>query len=129
MTERTNSAALAVGDLVCLYRRRSKGLGIILRYCNDIGSLINEDPRTVMEVYRDFAIKDWRRREDFKTQICQKSADPDLVYDFFLYNTAYKGKLKIKFAFIEWLKKPSNHSADIVYSQNGWFPADWLRSY
>lgn len=129
MTKRTTGVVLGVGDLVCMYRRRSKGLGVVLKYCSDIGACMDEDPETVMEVYRDFAIKDWRRREEFKKQICQKSKDPELVFDFFLYNTAYKGKLKTKFAFVEWVKKPSNHSVDVVYSRNGWYPADWLRSY
>ncbi len=26
--------------------------------------------------------------------ICAGSSDPDLVFDFFLYNTAFQGKLK-----------------------------------
>ena len=129
MSSTSTNFALGVGDLVCMYRRRSKGMGIILRYCGDIGECMNEDAETVMEVYREFAIKDWRRRDEFKTQICQKSCDSNLVFDFFLYNTAFQGKLKTSFAYVKWLKRPSNHTADVMYSQCGWFPSEWLKSY
>ena len=129
MTKRSRPPKLKVGDLVCMYRRRAKGLGIVLRYCDDVGEHMGEDAQTILELYKDFAVKDWRARDTFKKSICQKSSDPDLVFDFFLYNVAFKGKLKKRFAYVRWSKKPSTYSADAVYSTCGWFPAEWLRSY
>ena len=112
-----------------MYRRRAKGMGIILRYCDDVSEPMGEDAETVLEVYKDFAVKDWRARDKFKKSICQKSSDPDLVFDFFLYNVAFKGKLKKRFAYVRWSKKPSTYNADAVYSLSGWFPAEWLKAY
>jgi len=126
---KSSLSPLVVGDLVCMFRRRSKGLGIVMHYCADIEECMKRNPEEVMESYREFAIKDWRRRDDFKKMICRDSCDSDLVFDFFLYNTAFKGKLKTKFAFVKWFKKPSTYSADAVYSLTGWFPAEWLRAY
>jgi len=129
MTKKRTSPKLKVGDLVCMYRRRAKGMGIVLRYCDDVSEPMGEDAAAVLETYRDFAIRDWRRRDEFKQSICARSGDPDLVFDFFLYNTAFKGKLKKQFAFVRWSKKPSTYSADAVYALSGWFPAEWLKAY
>jgi len=129
MTKRYPEPVIKVGDLVCMYRRRSKGMGIVTKYCPNVGDTMRENPASVMEVYRDYAVKDWRKRDQFKKTICERSTDSDLVFDFFLYNTAFKGKLKVKFAYVQWFKKPSTYSADAIYSNVGWFPAEWLRSY
>lgn len=123
------STKIKVGDLVCMYRRRSKGMGIVLRYCDDVGVYMGEDATEVMEVYREFAVKDWRARDNFKKSICSRSSEPDLVFDFFLYNVAFKGKLKKRFAYVKWSKKPSTYAADAVYANCGWFPAEWLKAY
>ena len=40
-----------------MYRRRAKGMGIVLRYCDDVGDHIGEDAQTVLEVYKEFAVK------------------------------------------------------------------------
>ena len=129
MTKKITSPRIKVGDLVCMYRRRSKGMGIVLRYCDDVSELMGEDAQTVLEVYKDFAVKDWRTRDRFKKAVCAKSTEPDLIFDFFLYNVAFKGKLKKRFAYVRWSKKPSTYTADAVYSTSGWFPAEWLRAY
>ena len=104
-------------------------MGIVMKYCDDVSKFIGEDAETVMDTYRDFAIKDWRRRDEFKQTICARSSDPDLVFDFFLYNTAFKGKLKKRFAFVRWSKRPSTYQADVIYSHSGWFPVEWLKAY
>jgi len=129
MTKKRSAPELKIGDLVCMYRRRARGMGIVTEYCADVGKIIGQEPETVMEVYREYAIKDWRRRDQFKQEICTRSSNPDLVFDFFLYNTAFKGKLKKKFAFVRWSKKPSTYTADAIYSNCGWFPTEWLKAY
>lgn len=128
MTEASGSE-IGVGDLVCMYRRRSKGLGIVVKHCRDIGECLGADPETILKTYREYAVKDWRVREQFKLHVCSESCDYDLVFDFFLYNTAYRDKLKVGFVFVEWVKKPSDHSSDAVYSKSGWFPVEWLKTY
>jgi hypothetical protein len=129
MTKIKKTLSLKVGDLVCLYRRRSKGMGIVTEYCDDVSVLMDADAETVMEIYREYSIKDWRRRDEFKQTMCSRSDNPDLIFDFFLYNTAFKGKLKKRFAFVRWSKRPSTYQADAVYSSSGWFPAEWLKAY
>jgi len=126
---KSHKPRLKVGDLVCMFRRRKAGLGIVLEYHPDVGVCMEREPREVYETYKDFEIKDWRSRDEYKKRVCAESCNPDLVFDFFLYNAAFAGKLKTSFAFVRWVKKPSTYEADAVYSHVGWFPAEWLKAY
>jgi len=60
-------------------------MGIVTEYCDDVSVLMDADAETVMEIYREYSIKDWRRRDEFKQTMCSRSDNPDLIFDLVKY--------------------------------------------
>jgi hypothetical protein len=129
MTKELKRTRIASGDLVFMYRRRSKGLGLVTEYIDDVSGCLGTDAESVFSTYESFISKEWQRRDKFRKEVCQNSTNQDLAFDFFIYNIAFKGRLKTKFAFVQWFKRPSTFAADGFHATSGWIPAEWLRCY
>ncbi len=124
-----NSPLFAPGDLVFMFRRRKKGLGVVIDYVHNIEECIGGDAIEVLESYRNYEIKEWRHRDAYRQRVCRESTNPDLVFDFFVYNTAFQDTLKVSFAEVQWFKAPSTFNVDGVSAARGWFPCRWLKKY
>ena len=117
------------GDLVFMFRRRKKGLGVVLRYVHSIEECIGRNPGHILHVYRSYPIKEWRKRDAYRQSICSQSSNPDLVFDFFVYNTAFQETLKVSFVEVQWFNAPSTFNVDGLSALRGWFPSQWVKKY
>lgn len=129
MTIKQNSPLFATGDLVFMFKRHKQGLGVVIDYVHNIGECIGEDAAEVLKVYRSYPIKQWRHRDAYRQRVCKASTNPDLVFDFFVYNTAFQDTLKVSFAEVQWFKAPSTFNIEGVSAPRGWFPCKWLKKY
>ena len=129
MTDRVAPPRLAPGDLVCMWARKEKGLGVLIRYVATIEDCIGMDPATVLTEYRSYTTKEWRKRDLYRKRICAQADDPDLAFDFFVYNIAFEDTLKVSFAEVQWLKPPSTFNVEGTSAKRGWFPASWIRKH
>ena len=118
-----------IGDLVCMYRRRKKGLGVLLDYIHNIEECLGDNPAEVLRIYRSYPAAHWRNRDAYRQRICSQSMCPDLTFDFFIYNTAFTETLKVSFVEIQWFKRPSTFNVGGLSAPRGWFPAAWVRKY
>lgn len=117
------------GDLVFMFRRRKKGLGVVLHYLHNIEECMGEPPIDVLKIYRSYPVKEWRKRDAYRQSICSKSSNPDLVFDFFVYNTAFQETVKVSFVEVQWFKAPSTFNVDGLSAVRGWFPSQWVKKY
>jgi hypothetical protein len=129
MTDESPSPKLQQGDLVFMFRRRHKGLGVVLKYVDNMDECLGGSASGIFEEYKKFSTNQYRLRDEYRREVCSDSDDPDLAFDFFIYNVAFKGKLKTQFAYVRWFKRPSTFAADGIHSLTGWIPAAWLKSY
>ena len=129
MTISSQSPLFVTGDLVFMYRRRKQGLGIVIDYIHNIEDCIGASATEVLEAYRNYEIKEWRDRDAYRQRICRESSHPDLVFDFFVYNTAFQDRLKVSFAEVQWFQAPSTFNVDGASATRGWFPCQWLKKH
>jgi hypothetical protein len=114
------------GDLVCLYRRKTKGLGIVLNYVEDVGVALDIDVPKVLGKLRSSNNRVTQALEI--SSMIRRSEHKDLASDFFMYNEGWSTKLKVQFAYVRWFKKPSNYESDTIYADAEWYPAEWLKT-
>jgi hypothetical protein len=115
------------GDLVCLYRRRKKGLGIVVERIDDILEIIKlEDP--IIEVMRKAKSLSYFDRVKYIERITKNSADPGMTSVFFAFNAqTWCKKPKYKFARVKWFKLPSAYESAQLSEDDNWCPEDWLK--
>ena len=102
------------GDLVCLYRRRKKGLGIVVERIDDIREIIKlEDP--IIEVMRKVKSLSYFDRVNYIERITKNSADPGMTSVFFAFNAQ------------TWCKLPSAYESAQLSEDDNWCPEDWLK--
>lgn len=107
------------GDLVCLYRRKEKGVGIIL----ETATLPAENLKIIKLAKK----ADWNRKAELKRTAMSNSDDKTLIEAAFLYNLwQSNAKLKKDFVYIKWLKRPSEYEQTKTTADSDWFPADWV---
>ena len=91
---------IKVGDLVRMPRRRTEGMGIVLKYSDDLAAEGGVDVMKVLNETKELIrYAGWNR------------------------------KPKLRFAYVKWIQKPSAYTADILYHDERWYPVDWLKSY
>ena len=109
-----------VGDLVCLYRRKKKGVGIVL----ETGTLSSEKIK-IIEIAKE---ADWRQKEVLKRKALATAGHKELIEAAFLYNLWQRNaKLKKDFAYIKWFQRPSEYEQTHTTTDADWFPLDWVR--
>tara|TARA_B100001123_G_scaffold74689_1_gene84132 strand:+ start:22139 stop:22504 length:366 start_codon:yes stop_codon:yes gene_type:complete len=115
-----------VGDLVCLYRRKKEGLGLVLKKEADLASMGGFEPELL---YRpppaSKHINWWYAIEE----AIRDAIDPKAAQAYVSYNHYGKKKnLKKKFVYVKWIKKPSDYHAEKMHEDEQWIPVDWVKS-
>ena len=110
---------MEIGELVCLYRRKHKGLGIILAK-----GTINPHEIQILETAKK---SDWQKKSKLKQKLLREAADQDLLEAAFTYNLwQTNAKLKKDFVYIKWLHRPSEYEQTKTSADADWFPLDWV---
>jgi hypothetical protein len=115
------------GDLVCMFRRRKKGCGLVLEYVEDINKKLNYNVVQTLEIMNELGPYDRERRRQLRQMAITESDLPALAFDFFTYNDAWAPKLKTKFVYVKWIKRPSEYISTSTQHNAAWYPVDWLR--
>lgn len=109
----------SVGDLVCLYRRKRQGIGIVLETAT-----ISHEKIKIIEIAKE---ADWKRKGDLKRQVLDTSVNKNLVEAAFMYNLwQSNAKTKKDFVYIKWLQRPSQYEQTKTSTDADWFPVDWV---
>ena len=119
---------IKVGDLVCMYRRKNKGMGIVLEYAPDLiekaeaGITFPE----VMEVINEIGSK-YDQRAEFRNSLKKKAKYPDLIQICLIYNASWAKKPKKEFVRVRWFDNPSMYETKKTKEVEEWCPADWVK--
>ena len=117
---------ITTGDLVCMYRRKKKGMGIVLEKVENIDTDLELDTNECLVKMGEF--KSFEERRLFEERQSALSNNPKLAKVFFTYNGhAWCRKRKTKFARVRWFNAPSNYENNMMREDDGWYPAEWLR--
>jgi len=118
---------IKVGDLVCMPRRRIPGMGIVVRYSDNLAKEGGINVMKILEETRDF-ISYTDRSQIFKNAY-HRCGDAEFLDQAFYYNAGWVRKPKLKFAYIKWMRKPSDYAMKAVFAPEAWYPVEWLKSY
>ena len=124
---------LKVGDLVCIPRRKNKGLGIVLKHVKDITKEIDtfKDEFWVSHAQM---IKEGKSgelsdlRKNARIHLLEASPERDLLEAYFQYNNSWCPKNKKSFIYIKWFKHPSFYENARSREEEQWHPADWAKA-
>ena len=108
-------SSIVVGDLVCMYRRRKKGMGIVLEATDDIVRLSGLD------------MSFEQLTEQLSTVRSDKIASRALINTVLVFNAGWAKKPKKEFVRIRWFDRPSVFEAKESYYEEEWCPTDWVR--
>ncbi len=118
---------VSTGDLVCMHRRKNKGLGIVLEKIGYMPKELNMEGtlESAMQVLSQ--ITDYNEKRILREALVKQSANPDAAAVFLMYNAqGWCKKPKYTFARVRWFKKPSAYESNIKEEEN-WCPEDWLK--
>lgn len=126
---------LKKGDLVCLFRRKTPGIGIVMRRHDSVLEELQEGSyyQFFMDMYLD-AIN-WRaRKKACDYLIINSELDEDLVYAFLLNNSFFGmggtpnwKNMKSDFIYVRWFSSPSNYEASRLEKDILWLPTEWFK--
>lgn len=124
---------LKVGDLVYMPRRKNKGMGIVLKYVEDVTKEIDtfkDDFWTTHEQMikegKSVELSDWRKNA--RIHLLEASPERDLLEAYFQYNNRWCRKNKKSFIYIKWFKRPSYYEQMRTTAKEQWHPADWAKA-
>ena len=117
-----------VGDLVGFYRRKSPGVGIVLDKIDNILEHAGVDENIAFQIAENAQGRTYWEKKN----AIEKLSDGELVHStslklFFQYNDRWCSKPKKSFVKIKWFKQPRAYEGRIAENE-GWYPADWVRS-
>ena len=121
-------AKVKVGDLVCMYRRKNKGMGIVLEHTSDLiekaeaGVTFEEFMSRITELSGTYAARSQYRRE-----LKSSAKYPDMINTCMIYNAGWAKKPKKEFVRIRWFETPSMYETNHTKEIEEWCPIDWLR--
>jgi len=117
-----------VGDLVGFYRRKSPGMGIVLDKIDDILDHAGVDENIAFQIAENAQGRTYWEKKSAIEELCdgQKVHSTSLRL-FFQYNDRWCSKPKKSFVRIKWFKQPRAYEGRIAENE-GWYPADWVRS-
>jgi hypothetical protein len=117
---------IKVGDLVCLYRRKHKGMGMVLEAIEDIEEVSGLDGFECIVKMR--SMNSWDSRRDYKMKTIRESKNEDAANLFWEYHEyAHSPKIKTSFVKVRWFKRPSNYETRTIREDSGWYPTSWLK--
>ena len=121
-----------IGDLVCMFRRRAPGLGIVLKKRNTdkvLGEFALEETLQYLKQSGDYRTKNNTRAKLFN-EIEKKinREGKELAKVYLEYNNGWDMKLKKDFVYVKWFNSPSEYEVEKMHQQTCWVPAEWVRS-
>ena len=118
-----------IGDLVGFYRRKTPGMGIILEKIDNILETCGIEQHVAFSVAENAQGRTyWEKKsaiEDLTDGASVKNTE--LLRLFFQFNESWCRKPKTSFVRIKWFKPPGAYEST-VREEEGWYPADWVRS-
>jgi hypothetical protein len=125
------------GDLVRLFRRNRQGVGLITRCTEDVvKEMSSPDLLHLLLESREHG-HTWQERNIAISKFLEESGLPmELAQAFLRYNSfhAYRPlkiekpvSLKVSFAHVRWLKRPSEYTHTQIMRDFGWYPIEWLK--
>ena len=121
-------AKVQVGDLVCMFRRKNKGMGIVLEHTSDLiekseaGITFEEFMSRITELSGTYAARSQYRRE-----LKASAKYPDMISTCMIYNAGWAKKPKKEFVRIRWFETPSMYETNHTKEIEEWCPIDWLK--
>ncbi len=113
---------MEVGDLVCLHRRKHKGVGIVLRR-----SLLSPHQMRLIKEAKSLDGMKWKEKERLQQKALLTTKDVELIEAAFLYNLWQRNAaLKEEFVYIKWFQRPSEYVQTKTSTDADWFPLDWV---
>ena len=116
-----------IGDLVCMYRRKNKGVGLVLNKIENITEAIGPEPKPEDILQAMATLNTYEDKSKYRTKIMEQSSDPEAVKIFFNFNgQGWCKKPKYKFVKVRWFKKPSAYESSVREDET-WCPQEWLK--
>ena len=121
-------AKVKVGDLVCMYRRKNKGMGIVLEHVDDLiekaeaGVTFEEFMEALEEIGDKYAA-----RAAYRRKLKEHAKHPDMITTCLIYNASWASKPKKEFVRVRWFENPSMYETNQTKEIEEWCPIDWLR--
>ena len=118
-----------VGDLVGFHRRKIPGMGIILEKVEDVLDASGVDHDLALQIAEEARGRTYWEKVHAVRELSGDIVTPaqSLLKLFFQYNEKWCRKPKTAFVRIKWFKPPSEYEGTIR-DEEGWYPADWVRS-
>ena len=116
-----------VGDLIGFYRRKTPGMGIILEKMDNVLEAAGVDSTIALEIAENAQGRTYWEKRNVIAELCGRIDDDHFLKLFFQYNERWCRKPKMAFVKIRWFKQPSEYEGTIR-DEEGWYPADWVRS-
>ena len=117
-----------VGDLVGFYRRKTPGMGIILERIDDILEYCGIDRDVAFQIAENAQGRTyWEKKSAIEDLSNGEKVHSTSLKLFFQYNDRWCSKPKKSFVKIKWFKQPRAYEGRIAENE-GWYPADWVRS-
>mgnify|MGYP001374066413 CR=1 FL=1 len=121
-------AKVKVGDLVCMYRRKNKGMGIVLEHTQDI--VEKSEAGVTFEEFMD-ALEliggNYNDRAAYRRKLKAHAKHPDLITTCLIYNASWAKKPKKEFVRVRWFENPSMYETNHTKEIEEWCPIDWLK--
>ena len=126
------SKKVKIGDLVCMFRRREPGLGIVLKHRNtdkELEQFKLEETLQYLKESGDYRSKNNTRDKLFNEIEKHKNREgAELAKVYLEYNNGWEMRVKKDFVYVKWFNSPSEYEIDKMYRQTCWVPAEWVRS-
>ena len=117
-----------VGDLVGFYRRKSPGMGIVLDKIDNILEHAGVDEHIAFQIAENAQGRTYWEKKNAIQELCDgQPVHSTSLKLFFQYNDKWCSKPKKSFVRIKWFKQPRAYEGRISENE-GWYPADWVRS-
>lgn len=125
------------GDLVRLFRRKTPGIGLVLKEVEDVTALV-VDAEVFDSLYKGYcSAGDWEEHRLARDNFVKDSGlDQELAWAFLNYSrlTSFPRNgitrdisVKKAFVYIRWVKKPSEYEVSQTRHTAAWYPVDWLK--
>ena len=121
-------AKIKVGDLVCMYRRKNKGMGLVLEHTSDLmqkaeaGVTFEQFMGKIAELSGTPS-----GRAEYRRKLREHAKYPDMVSTCMIYNAGWAKKPKKEFVRIRWFETPSMYETNHTKEIEEWCPIEWLR--
>ena len=121
-------AKVKVGDLVCMYRRKNKGMGIVLEHVDDL--IEKAEAGVTFDEFMEAldAIGDkYDARAAYRRKLKSHAKHPDMITTCLIYNASWAKKPKKEFVRVRWFDNPSMYETNKTKEIEEWCPIDWVK--